>query len=152
MTVKIRLARHGRKKAPYYRLVVADSRCPRDGRFIEAVGIYQPLVKSPDQQVRVDEAKVLTWLGHGAIPSDTVRSILRKQGIMQKFHEARQALKGTGTRSNAPAKSVQPAPAAPAEAPVETPVEAPAQDIVAPVELVEEAAAPTPEQPKTDKE
>ena len=89
MSVKIRLARHGRRKAPYYRMVVADTRSPRDGRFIEILGIYHPLNKKTEEQVRVDEAKTLKWLNEGAIPSDTCRSILRKQGIMQKFHEAK---------------------------------------------------------------
>jgi len=93
MSVKIRLARHGRKKLPYYRMVVADSRYPRDGRFIEILGIYQPLNKKEDEQVRVDEAKALAWLGRGATPSDTCRSILRKQGIMKKFHESKVAAK-----------------------------------------------------------
>jgi len=93
MSVKIRLARHGRRKAPYYRMVVADSRCPRDGRFIEILGIYQPLNKKAEDQVRVDETKTLKWLNEGAMPSDTCRSILRKQGIMKKFHEAKVAVR-----------------------------------------------------------
>jgi small subunit ribosomal protein S16 len=95
MSVKIRLARHGRRKAPYYRMVVADSRFPRDGRFIEILGIYQPLNKNPGEQIRIDEAKALKWLGNGASPSDTCRSLLRKQGIMKKFHESRVAVKAT---------------------------------------------------------
>lgn len=93
MSVKIRLARHGRKKAPYYRMVVADSRYPRDGRFIEILGFYHPLNKKEGEQVRLDETKALEWLNKGASPSDTCRSILRKQGIMQKFHEAKVAAK-----------------------------------------------------------
>jgi small subunit ribosomal protein S16 len=93
MSVKIRLARHGRKKAPYYRMVVADSRAPRDGRFIEILGYYHPLNKNEEQQVKVDEEKTLKWLNTGATPSDTCRSILRKQGIMKKWHDARQAEK-----------------------------------------------------------
>jgi small subunit ribosomal protein S16 len=91
MSVKIRLARHGRRKAPYYRMVVADNRYPRDGRFIDILGIYHPLNKKAEDQIRVDEAKTLKWLNDGAIPSDTCRSILSKQGIMQKFHEAKVA-------------------------------------------------------------
>lgn len=92
MAVKIRLARVGRRKSPYYRIVVADSRRARDGRFIEILGRYQPLQKE-DNQFVVREERVLTWLGEGAIPSDTVRSIFRKLGIMRKFHEQRQAKK-----------------------------------------------------------
>ncbi len=91
MSVRIRLARFGRTKAPYYRLVVADSRFPRDGRFIEILGHYHPLEKDEAKQVQVDEAKALHWLGLGAQPSDTCRSLLRRQGIMKTFHEQRQA-------------------------------------------------------------
>ena len=90
MSVKIRLARVGRRKAPYYRIVVADSRRARDGRFIEIVGRYQPLQKEGDQH-NVDEERALKWMSEGATPSDTVRSIFRKLGIMRKFHEQRQA-------------------------------------------------------------
>lgn len=89
--VKIRLARHGRKKAPYYRLVVADSRFSRNGRFIAILGYYHPMEKEEDKQIHVDEELALEWLGKGAQPTDTARSLLRKQGIMKKFHEAREA-------------------------------------------------------------
>ncbi|KPL12163.1 30S ribosomal protein S16 [candidate division BRC1 bacterium SM23_51] len=92
MAVKIRLARVGRRKAPYYRIVVADSRRARDGRFIEILGRYQPL-QEEDNQLSVCEERALRWLGEGAIPSDTVRSIFRKLGIMRKFHEQRQSKK-----------------------------------------------------------
>jgi len=92
MSVKIRMARIGRRKAPYYRIVVADSRRARDGRFIEILGRYQPL-QAEGKQISVDEERVLGWLNHGAIPSDTVRSVFRKLGIMRKFHEQRQARK-----------------------------------------------------------
>ena len=91
MAVKIRLARHGRRRAPYYRMVVADERFPRDGRYLEILGIYHPLNKKEEEQVRIDVGKVLSWLEKGAQPSDTCRSILRKQGIMRKFHEQRVA-------------------------------------------------------------
>lgn len=91
MAVKIRLARHGRRKAPYYRMVVADSRYPRDGRFIEILGIYHPLNKKAEDQIRIDEEKALKWLNNGATPSDTCRSLLSKQGIMKKFHDAKMA-------------------------------------------------------------
>lgn len=85
MSVKIRLARFGRKKAPFYRLVVADSRSARDGRFIAVLGHYQPL--RAEAKVEINEQAALQWLGDGAIPSDTVRSLLRGKGIMRKFHE-----------------------------------------------------------------
>ena len=93
MSIKIRLARHGRRNAPYYRMVVADSRYPRDGRFVAILGHYHPLNKNTGEQVKVDEAKVLEWLRKGAQPSDTCRSLLRKQGIMKKFHETKVAAK-----------------------------------------------------------
>lgn len=91
MSVKIRLARHGRRKAPYYRMVVADSHYPRDGRFIEILGFYHPLNKKAEDQIRIDEDKALKWLNNGAMPSDTCRSLLSKQGIMKKFHDAKMA-------------------------------------------------------------
>lgn len=83
MAVKIRLNRMGAKKRPFYRIVVADSRAPRDGRFIEILGNYDS-TKDP-AVVNVDEEKVLDWMQKGAQPTDTVRSLLRKQGIMAKF-------------------------------------------------------------------
>lgn len=89
MSVKLRLARRGRNKAPYYRIVAADSRQSRDGRYIEDIGIYQPLTANPENSLRIDEEKALKWLHNGAIPSDTVRSLLRRKGVMKKFHEAK---------------------------------------------------------------
>lgn len=87
MAVKIRLKRMGAKKSPFYRIVVADSRSPRDGRFIEEIGTYNPLVDP--SQVKIDEELALKWLKNGAKPSDTVRSLFSKQGIMEKFHNAK---------------------------------------------------------------
>lgn len=87
MATKIRLRRLGAKKSPFYRLVVADSNAPRDGRFIEEIGYYDP-TKNP-AIVKIDEEKVLQWLATGAQPSDTVKSLLRKAGIMAKFHESK---------------------------------------------------------------
>lgn len=87
MAVKIRLKRMGAKKAPFYRLVVADSRAPRDGRFIEEIGYYNP-VKQP-VEVKIDEEKALDWMLKGAKPSDTVRSLFSKAGLMEKLHNAK---------------------------------------------------------------
>ena len=87
MSVKIRLKRMGSKKRRFYRIVVADSRSPRDGRFIETVGTYNPLTEP--EQVTLKEEAIMNWLGNGAQPSDTVRNILSKQGVMKKFHEAK---------------------------------------------------------------
>ena len=89
MAVKIRLNRMGAKKNPFYRIVVADSRAPRNGRFIEILGNYdstqEPAV------INVNEEKVLEWMSKGAQPTDTVRSLLKKQGVMAKFDEAKRA-------------------------------------------------------------
>lgn len=87
MAVKIRLKRMGSKKRPFYRVVVADSRSPRDGRFIETVGTYNPLVEPAE--VKLNEELVLSWLNNGAQPSDTVKNLLSNAGIMKRFHEAK---------------------------------------------------------------
>ncbi len=83
MAVKIRLMRMGAKKRPHYRIVATDSRRPRDGKYLELIGTYDPI--SADGQVKIDEEKALKWLNNGATPSDTVRSLLSKEGIMEKF-------------------------------------------------------------------
>ncbi len=80
MAVKIRLKRMGAKKAPFYRVVVADSRFPRDGRFIEEIGTYNPM-KDPSE-FSVDAEKVQKWIKNGAQPTDTVRNLLKKNGIL----------------------------------------------------------------------
>lgn len=85
--VKLRLKRMGAKKVPFYRIVVADARVRRDGREIETIGYYDP-TKNP-VVIKVDEEKALEWLNKGAIPSDTVRSILSQNGIMKKFAESK---------------------------------------------------------------
>ena len=85
MAVKLRLKRMGSKQKPFYRIVAADSRFPRDGRFIETVGTYDPIKKDAD--VTIDEEKALKWLNNGAQPTDTVKSILSKKGIMTKYAE-----------------------------------------------------------------
>ena len=82
MATKIRLARAGAKKRPFYQVVVADERCRRDGRFIENMGTYDP-TKNP-AAVKLNEEKILAWLGKGAQPTDTVRQILKKAGILEK--------------------------------------------------------------------
>ncbi|MEQ6375300.1 30S ribosomal protein S16 [Bacillaceae bacterium S4-13-58] len=87
MAVKIRLKRMGSKRKPFYRVVVADSRSPRDGRFIEEIGTYNPVV-SP-AEVKLDEDKAVDWMSKGAKPSDTVRNLFSQQGIMKKFHDSK---------------------------------------------------------------
>ncbi|MCM3689902.1 30S ribosomal protein S16 [Neobacillus niacini] len=87
MAVKIRLKRMGAKKTPFYRIVAADSRSPRDGRYIEVIGTYNPVVQPAAVQINEDLA--LKWLQDGAKPSDTVRNLFSNQGIMEKFHNAK---------------------------------------------------------------
>ena len=79
MSVKIRLKRIGAKKAPFYRVVVADSRYPRDGRFIEEIGYYNPLTTPVD--IKIDSEKAKKWISNGAQPTETVKSLLKKAGI-----------------------------------------------------------------------
>ena len=86
MAVRIRLKRMGAHKAPFYRVVVSDSRSPRDGRFIEEIGTT---TRSEPAAVKIDEEKALKWLQNGAQASDTVRSLFSKAGIMKKFHETK---------------------------------------------------------------
>ena len=105
MALKIRLTRMGRKKAPYYRIVVADSKYQRDGRFLEILGYYHPLGEEAEKRIRVDEEKTLEWLSNGAKPSETVHSMLSRLGIMKKFHEKRRP-----TKKSLGASSEQPAP------------------------------------------
>jgi small subunit ribosomal protein S16 len=85
--VRIRLRRMGRKKAPFYRIVVADSQSPRDGRFIEIIGQYMPRQGNNAVNLEIDRANY--WLDNGAQPSDTVRSLLRRAGVLKARHEAR---------------------------------------------------------------
>lgn len=81
MAVKIRLRRMGAKKTPFYRVVVADSRYPRDGRFIEEIGTYNPLVEP--SEFKIDAEKVKKWIANGAQPTDTVKALLKKNGIIE---------------------------------------------------------------------
>ncbi|UHA73963.1 30S ribosomal protein S16 [Paenibacillus sp. 481] len=85
MAVRIRLKRMGAHKAPAYRVVVSDSRSPRDGRFIEEIGFYNPVAQPA--VVSINEEKALKWLQTGAQASDTVRNLLSQAGVLKKFHE-----------------------------------------------------------------
>ena len=91
MAVKIRLARFGAKKSPFYRVVVADSRSPRDGRFVEIIGQYDS-TKTP-AMINIDEEKAFKWLANGAQPTDTVKSLFSKLGIMKKWDEMNRSKK-----------------------------------------------------------
>lgn len=81
MAVKIRLTRKGDKKSPFYRVVVADSRSPRDGRFIDIIGTYNPL--TDPAEIKIDSEKANKWLKNGAVPTDTAKALLVKSGIIE---------------------------------------------------------------------
>jgi len=102
MAVKIRLQRKGRKKLPFYYIVVADSRSPRDGRFIERIGSYNPLPKFPEIEIDID--KSINWLDKGAIPTKTVKSILTQKGVLYKKHLLRGVKLGVVTQEQADEK------------------------------------------------
>ena len=87
MAVKLRLQRFGSKKNPFYRVIAAESGNSRDGRFIDIIGTYNPLTNP--SEVKIDEEKALKWLVNGAQPTDTVKNILSKQGIIAKFHASK---------------------------------------------------------------
>lgn len=91
MAVKLRLKRMGSKKRPFYRIVAANSRSPRDGRFIEEIGYYNPITEP--SEININEEIALKWLKNGAEPTDTVRDVFRKNGIMKKFHELKMTKK-----------------------------------------------------------
>ncbi len=91
MAVKLRLKRMGSKRKPFYRIVAADSRTKRDGKFIELVGTYNPVVEPAE--IKVNEEIALKWLNNGAIPTDTVRDLLSKKGVMKKYHESKMTKK-----------------------------------------------------------
>src|SRR5438132_4007755 len=117
MSVKIRLRRIGAKKHPFYRLVVADTRSPRDGKFIEILGTYDPL--TDPVKLNIDQEKVKSWLQKGARPSDTARAFLIDQGLLPKESARKRPTKPS--KAEAPAEPAAPAPAptaatAPAEA------------------------------------
>ena len=84
MSLKIRLARGGAKKRPYYRIVVADARSPRDGRFIEIIGAYDPMLPKDAERVKLDQAKAADWLAKGAQPTDRVARFLDQMGLMKR--------------------------------------------------------------------
>jgi small subunit ribosomal protein S16 len=122
--VKIRLKRMGAKKRPFYRLVVADSRSPRDGKFIEEIGFYDPLPNPAKVQIDVD--KVHEWMRKGARPSDVARKLLEREGVLQRGAMSRRIVGAGPATATAPAATaaVPAAPAAVAEAPaVEAAVE-----------------------------
>src|SRR5947209_19668498 len=99
MAVKIRLKRMGKKKTPSYRVVVADARSPRDGRIIENIGWYNPLVEP--SAIHVDEEKVLRWLKNGAQPTESVTSLLKRVGVMDRYQQMKTAAEAASTTPQA---------------------------------------------------
>ena len=91
MAVKLRLKRMGAKKAPFYRVVAADSRSPRDGRFIEEIGTYNPITEPAE--IKIDKDAAIKWIGNGAQPTDTVRALFRKSGILEAIHNSKKESK-----------------------------------------------------------
>ena len=89
MAVKIRLKRMGAKQRPFYRIVVADSRSPRDGRFIEEIGTYNPIVEPAE--IKIDKDSAIKWVNNGAQPTDTVRSLFKKTGILEDIHSSKKS-------------------------------------------------------------
>ena len=102
MPAKIRLQRHGKKGQPFYHIVIADGRSPRDGRFIEKIGTYNPLTEPAQINLKFDRA--LYWYSVGAVPTDTVRSLLSKKGVMLKYHLLQGVKKGARTEEQAEVK------------------------------------------------
>ena len=126
MSMKIRLARGGSKKRPFYRIVAADSRMPRDGRFIEKLGTYNPLLpKDSEDRVKMDMDRIQHWLGHGAQPTDRIARMLEAAGVLPKTerNNPKKAELGTKAKERLEAKEAKseeaPAEEAAAEAPAE---------------------------------
>ena len=116
--VRIRLRRIGRKKAPVYRIVVADSQSPRDGKFIEIIGQYAP--RQAQGGLSVNEERANYWLGVGAQPSDTVRSLLRRAGVLKRRHEQRLGIELKAAAVPLPERSAEEEAALQADAAAET--------------------------------
>ena len=157
MSMKIRLARGGSKKRPFYRIVAADSRMPRDGRFIEKLGTYNPLLpKDSEDRVKMDMDRIKHWLGHGAQPTDRIARMLEAAGVLPKTerNNPKKAELGTKAKERLEAKAAKseeaaaeaPAEEAAAEAPAaEEEAEAPAEEEAAEAPAEETAEAPAEE-------
>ena len=147
MSMKIRLARGGSKKRPFYRIVAADSRMPRDGRFIERLGTYNPLLpKDSEERVKMNVERIQYWIGHGAQATDRIQRMLEAAGVVpaKTRSNPERAVPGEKAKKRAEEKAAKAvaaaeAAAAPAPAPVAAPAPAPVEEPVE--EVVEEAAA-----------
>ena len=134
MAMKIRLARGGSKKRPFYRIVAADSRMPRDGRFIEKLGTYNPLLpKDSEERVKMNMERIQYWLGHGAQPTDRIARMLEAAGVRDKTERAnlKKGEPGKKAVERAEEKAAKAAAAAEAPAEAEAPADAPAEDAAA---------------------
>ena len=135
MAMKIRLARGGSKKRPHYAIVAADSRMPRDGRFIEKLGTYAPMLpKDSEDRVKMDMERVAYWMSKGAQPTDRVSRMLEAAGVIPKKDRAnlKKGTPGKAAQARAEEKAAKKAAAEEAaKAPVEAPAEAPAEDAAA---------------------
>ena len=131
MSMKIRLARGGSKKRPFYRIVAADSRMPRDGRFIEKLGTYNPLLpKDSEDRVKMDMDRIQHWLGHGAQPTDRIARMLEAAGVLPKTerNNPKKAELGTKAKERLEAKEAKSEEAPAEEAAAEAPAEEAAAD------------------------
>ncbi|MEM7668322.1 MAG: 30S ribosomal protein S16 [Pseudomonadota bacterium] len=131
MAIKIRLARGGSKKRPFYRIVAADSRMPRDGRYIEKLGTYNPLLpKDSEERVKMDMERVQHWLGAGAQPTDRIARMLEAAGVMPAKTRAntKKAEPGKKAQERAQEKADKAAAAAGADKEAEAPADAPAEE------------------------
>jgi small subunit ribosomal protein S16 len=142
MSVRIRLRRMGAKKQPFYRVVVADSRSPRDGRFLDTIGTYNP--RTEPAAIDIDREKTMKWLEEGALPTDSARALLSRAGIWQEFKTGAPAEAGAAAEAPPAAQAPAPIPApsapAPNPAPSGGPAELPAEGgMDAPVEGGEES-------------
>ena len=141
MSMKIRLARGGSKKRPFYRIVAADSRMPRDGRFIEKLGTYNPLLpKDSEDRVKMDMDRIKHWLGHGAQPTDRIARMLEAAGVLPRTERNNPKKAELGTKAKERLEAKKAAAEAPAE---EAAAEAPAEEAAAEAPA-EEAAAEAP--------
>ncbi len=132
MAMKIRLARGGSKKRPFYRIVAADSRMPRDGRFIEKLGTYNPLLpKDSEERVKMNMERIQYWLGQGAQPTDRIARMLEAAGVREKTDRANPKKGEPGKKAVARVEEKAAKAAAASEAPAEAPADAPAEDAAA---------------------
>jgi small subunit ribosomal protein S16 len=145
MAMKIRLARGGSKKRPFYSIVAADSRMPRDGRFIEKLGTYNPLLpKDSEDRVKMNMERVQYWLDQGAQPTDRISRMLEAAGVLEKKERANPKKAQPGQKAQERAQEKADKAAAAAEAPAEAPApaeEAPAEEAAAAEETTEEQSA-----------